>query len=81
MKLSAIFQIKITETSDEAGSMTWRRGCEVRGPKHDGCEEYKWDGGNITVLECVCSDALCNKNVPDIPTTTPGNWKKENVDL
>ena len=53
--------------------MTWRRGCEIRGSKHDGCEEYKWDGGNITVVECICNDALCNKDVPDVPTTTPGN--------
>ena len=54
--------------------MTWRRGCEIRGSKHDGCEEYKWDGGNVTVVECICTDVLCNKNVPDIPTTTPGNF-------
>ena len=66
--------MKLSETSPEAGSMTWRRGCEIRGSKHDGCEEYKWDGGNITVVECICADALCNKDVPDIPTTTPGNF-------
>ena len=52
--------------------MTWRRGCEVRGPKHDGCVEYKWDGGNITVVECICADTLCNEKPPEIPTTTPG---------
>ena len=55
--------------------MTWRRGCQVRGSKHNGCEEYKWEGGNITVIECVCSDALCNKDIPDVPTTTPGKYQ------
>ena len=56
--------------------MTWRRGCEVRGSKHDGCQEYKWDGGNVTVIECVCSDKLCNKDEPNIPSTTPGMFLK-----
>ena len=80
LDFSTVIQINfflISETSPEAGSMTWRRGCEVRGPKHDGCQEYKWDGGNITVVECVCSNELCNKNVPDIPTTTPGTFQNE----
>ena len=64
-----------SEKSDEAGSMTWRRGCEVRGSKQYGCEEYKWQGGNMTVLECICDSALCNKDVPSTttgPTTTEG---------
>ena len=67
-----MYSFHTSEKSPEAGSMTWRRGCEVRGSKHNGCEEYKWDSGNTTVIECVCSDALCNKNIPDVPTTTPG---------
>lgn len=64
--------MKFAEKSDEAGSTTWRRGCEVRGSKHDGCEEYKWQGGNITVMECICASPLCNKDVPQFTTTTQG---------
>ena len=48
----------------------------MRGSKHDGCQEYKWDGGNVTVIECVCSDKLCNKDEPNIPSTTPGMFFK-----
>ena len=50
--------------------MTWRRGCEVRGYKHFGCEEYKWQGGSVTVMECLCDSKLCNKDVPELSTTT-----------
>ena len=44
----------------------------MRGPSHDGCQEYSWQGGNITVVECICENSLCNKDVPDISTTTKG---------
>ena len=62
--------------------MTWNRGCRVRGSQPLGCKEFQWQNGNITVVECICDEELCNEKVDfststSKPTTTEGKTTRE----
>ena len=58
--------------------MTWRRNCVVRGSNPLGCKEYQWEGGNITIIECLCDTELCNEKI-DLPTSTSTSTTTEGL--
>lgn len=56
--------------------MIWNRGCHVRGSEQLGCRDFSL-GQNITVIECLCDEELCNEKIElttstKKPTTTEG---------